>query len=140
MKQGFVIVFFICLFTNVFGQAREAEFLSIAVDFTEDGKHLEAIKVCDKLTKLMPDNEDVYYLRGINKYMLSEYDEAISDFDTVLLLNSNYSDAYLYRAKSKKALKNYWGAMKDYNKAKDQNFSQTVTSLTGDVVKSVFSK
>jgi len=140
MKQGLIIVFFFYIFTNVFGQAREAEFLRIAVDFTEENKHLEAIKVCDKLTKLMPESEDVYYLRGINKYMLNDYEGAILDFDSVLLLNPNYSDGYLYRAKSKKALKNYWGAMKDYNKAKDQNFSQTVTSLTGDVIKSVFSK
>ncbi len=72
--------------------------------------------------------------------MINDYEGAILDFDSVLLLNPNYSDGYLYRAKSKKAMKNYWGAMKDYNKAKDQNFSQTLTSLTGDVVKSIFSK
>ncbi len=140
MKQGLILVFFIYMSVSAFGQARETEFLRIAVDFTEDSKHPEAIKVCDKLTRLMPENEDVFYLRGINKYMMKDYDGAISDFDSVLIINPNYSDAYLYRAKSKKALKNYWGAMKDYNKAKNQNFSQTVTSLTGDVVKSVFSK
>ena len=71
MKQGLVFVFFICMSANVFSQDREAEFLRIAVDFTEESKHLEAIKVCDKLTKLLPENEDVYYLRGINKYMLN---------------------------------------------------------------------
>jgi tetratricopeptide (TPR) repeat protein len=140
MKQGLVLIYFICLFTQVFSQAREAEFLNIAIDFTEERKHIEAIKVCDKLTILMPDNEDVYYLRGINKYMLNDYKGAITDFDSLLMLNPNHSDAYLYRAKSKKAMKNYWGAMKDYNKAKNQNFSQTVTSLAGDIVKSVFSK
>lgn len=140
MKQGLIFVFFICMLANVFSQTREAEFLRIAVDFTEENKHPEAIKVCDKLTRLIPDNDDVYYLRGINRYMMNDFEGAISDFDSVLILNPNYSDAYLYRAKSKKAMKNYWGAMKDYNKAKDQNFSQTVTSLTGDMIKSVFSK
>jgi tetratricopeptide (TPR) repeat protein len=88
----------------------------------------------------MPENEDVYYLRGINKFLMNDYEGAISDFDSLLILNPNHSDGYLYRAKSKKAVKDYWGAMKDYNKAKDQNFSQTVTSLAGDVVKSLFSK
>ncbi len=63
MKQGLIIVFFIYIFTNVFGQTREAEFLRIAVDFTEESKHLEAIKVCDKLTNLMPENEDVYLFK-----------------------------------------------------------------------------
>jgi tetratricopeptide (TPR) repeat protein len=128
------------MFAHVFGQAREAEFLRIAVNYTEDNKYPEAIKVCDKLVKLMPENEDVYYLRGINKFLMNDYEGAISDFDSLLILNPNHSDGYLYRAKSKKAVKDYWGAMKDYNKAKDQNFSQTVTSLAGDVVKSLFSK
>jgi tetratricopeptide (TPR) repeat protein len=138
MRKGFFVIFFIVLAATTYGQAREAEILQLAVDYTEQRKHPEAIKVCDKLSKLMPQNEDVYYLRGINKYMLEDYEGAIADFDSVLLINPNHSDSYLFRAKSKKANKNYWGAMRDYNKAKDQNFSQTVTSLAGDVVKSIF--
>jgi tetratricopeptide (TPR) repeat protein len=138
MRQGLLLFIFMLLAAHIFGQAREVQILQLAVDFTEQRKHPEAIKVCDKLTKLMPENEDVYYLRGINKYMMEDYEGAISDFDSVLMINPNHSDSYLYRAKSKKATKNYWGAMRDYNKAKDQNCSQTVTSLAGDMVKSIF--
>lgn len=140
MKQGFIFILFIMLVANLFGQAREMEFLQLAVDYTGQKKHPEAIKVCDKLTVLLPDNGDVYYLRGVNKYMMEDYEGAIADFDVLLMLIPNHSSGYLYRAKSKKAIKDYWGAMKDYNKAKDQDFPQTVTSLFGDAVKSFFSK
>ena len=124
---------------QVSGQALASEYWSLAIKYTESGKNLEAIKVCDKLLALDSTNADIYYLRGVNKYLLNEYDDAIADFDKAIELNPNHTDAYLKRARAKKETKNYLGALRDYNHAKNENFSQTVTSLAGDLIRSVFS-
>lgn len=133
---------YICIillsFQYVSAQASMNDYLNIAIEFTETGKYDAAIKLCDKLEKLDPGNTDIFYLRGVNYYLLKNYEAAINDFNTVLKLSPDHSDAYLYRAKAKKANNNLMGAMRDYNKAKDGNFSQTVTSLAGDLIKSIF--
>jgi len=131
-----LILFFSCL--SVIGQAGINDYLLQVIDFTEKNQNQEAIKLCNKLVKLYPDNPDVYFLRGINHYIIAEYEDAINDFDQTLEIDSEYPDAYLYRAKSKKSNKNYWSALRDYNKAKNENFSQTVTSLAGDAIRSIF--
>lgn len=140
MKGILTIILIICLNGLIStAQADLKDYIQVVVEFTETNQNLEAIKLCDKLEKTYPKNPDIYYLRGINRYVLKEYDDAILDFDKTLELDPDYSDAYLYRAKVRKANKDYFGSMKDYNKAKDQNFSQTVTSLAGDMIRSLFS-
>lgn len=114
-------------------------YLKLAYDYTAKNQTLEAIKVCDKILEINPKHEDALFIRGINKYILGEYPSAIADFDLLISSNENYPDAYLYRAKAKKANKDYWAAFKDYNRAKNENFSKTLSSLAGDVVKSVVS-
>jgi tetratricopeptide (TPR) repeat protein len=116
------------------------EYLDYAIEYTEEKKHDEAIKVCNKLLETWPSNADIFFLRGVNKYLKSDYEGAIHDFDSTLSLNPNHSDAYLFRAKSKRALKDYWGAFRDLNKAKDENFYSTISSLAGDMVRSFFRK
>jgi tetratricopeptide (TPR) repeat protein len=127
------------LSTGIYGQAGLSDYIRVVIGFTESGQHLEALKVCERLASLYPDNADVHFLRGINHYILKEYQSAIRDFDRTVELNPDYPDVYLYRAKARKAGKDYWGALKDYNRARDRNFAQTVTSLAGDLLKSIFS-
>ena len=124
---------------SVSGQAGLQDYLQVAAEFTETNKNLEALKLCDKLIAVYPENPDVFFLRGIIRYIMKECEEAVKDFNRVLELDPNYPDAHLYRAKARKDCKDYFGAMRDYNKAKDKNFSQTVTSLAGDMIKSLFS-
>jgi tetratricopeptide (TPR) repeat protein len=124
---------------SVFGQPGLEDYLQVAAGFTENRQHLEAISVCDKLLDAFPDNPDVYFLRGINRYMQYEYEGAVDDFNKTLSLFPDYPEAYLYRAKARKANKDYMGAIRDYSKAKDYNFTQTVASLAGDMFKSIFS-
>ncbi len=125
-------------FISVKGQANISNYLKQVIEFTESNQNQEAIKLCDKLTKLYPENPDVYFLRGLNHYITKNYETAVSDFDKTLDINSDYPDAHLYRAKAKKANGKYFAAFRDYNKAKNQNFSQTVADLAGDFMRSVF--
>ena len=136
----FIILLFYFGGYNAIAQVELADYMLVVVDFTETNQNIEAVKLCDKLEKSYPENPDIYYLRGVNRYLLKDYDEAIRDFDKTLELKPDYSDAYLYRAKARKESKDYFGAMKDYNKAKDQNFSQTITSLAVDMIRSIFSR
>jgi tetratricopeptide (TPR) repeat protein len=123
----------------VSGQADLQDYLQMVAGFTENKQHLEAVKLCDKLLNAYPENPDIYFLRGINRYVLKDYEAAISDFDKTLALYPGYPDVFLYRAKARKANKDYLGALSDYSKAKDKNFSQTITSLAGDLLRSVVS-
>ena len=135
----FVLIVLLIRAWSVSGQAGLQDYLQMAAGFTENNQNLEAIKLCDKLIVAYPENPDVFFLRGINRYVIKECEEAVKDFTRVLELDPNYPDAHLYRAKARKDCKDYFGAMRDYNRAKDKNFSQTVTSLAGDMIKSLFS-
>ncbi|MCF8404908.1 MAG: tetratricopeptide repeat protein [Bacteroidales bacterium] len=121
-------------------QTNVSDYLSVAIRFTETGQYEAAIKVLNKLEQMDNKNPDVFYLRGINFYLIKDYSTAIKDFDKVLELDPQHADVYLYRAKAKKANNNLMGALSDYNKARNGNFSQTITSLAGDVIKSIFTK
>ena len=108
MKGSFTIVFILLLNCLIAGnQAELSDYLQVVVEFTENNQNLEAIKLCDRLVKTYPENPDVYYLRGINRYLMKEYEEAVKDFDKTLSLNPEYSDAYLFRAKARKANNDY---------------------------------
>lgn len=138
MRNALSIVFTIITVTNLFGQSQVEEFLQYAIEFTESNRNEEAIRVCDKLADLLPDNPDIYFLRGVNKYLLKDFDGAISDFNRVLKMNPNYTDAYLFRAKSKRGNRNYLGALRDYNNARNENFYETISSLANDFMISLF--
>lgn len=114
-------------------------YLQLALEFTANNQTIEAIKLCDKILSIDPKQEDALFIRGINKYIRGDYSASILDFDLLIELNENYPDAYLYRAKAKKANKEYWSAFKDYNRAKNENFSKTLSTLAGEAVKSMVS-
>lgn len=138
--KGILTIFLVMLFCGLVASEKAdlQAYLKVVIEFTEKNQNLEAVKLCDELVILYPENPDVYFLRGINKYLLKEYDDAIRDLDRTLNLNPDYPDAHIYRAKAKKANKEYLGALRDYSIAKDKNFSQTLSSLAGDAIRSIF--
>lgn len=137
MKIYFILLLFLLFRLSLNAQTVE-EYLDFAIKYTEEQKFDEAIKTCDKLLELLPSNAEIFYLRGVNYFLKESYELAITDFDSTLSNNPNYTDAYLYRAKAKQALKQYWSALRDYNRAKDENFYSTLSSLAGDMVSSIF--
>lgn len=141
MKGILSLVFVLLIRSLAFSSSADLDdYIKVIAGFTENKQNLEAVKLCDRLISSNPEAPDLYFLRGINRYFLEDYEGAVQDFDKTLELDPNYPDVYLYRAKAKKAGKNYFGAMRDYSKAKDRNFSQTVTSLAGDMFRSLFSE
>ena len=139
LMRLFITSILVCSLLQVTGQVKAGEYLNLAVKYTESGRYAEAIKVCDKLIALDDKNPDFYYLRGVNRYLMQDYENSIVDFDITIELDPNYTDAYLKRAKAKKETNDLMGAFRDYNRAKNENVSQTLSSLAGDLIKSVFS-
>ena len=118
MKIYFILLLFLLFRLSLNAQTVE-EYLDFAIKYTEEQKFDEAIKTCDKLLELLPSNAEIFYLRGVNYFLKESYELAITDFDSTLSNNPNYTDAYLYRAK-------------------DENFYSTLSSLAGDMVSSIF--
>jgi tetratricopeptide (TPR) repeat protein len=58
-----------------------------------------------------------FYNRGVAKYNLGDYQEAIDDYDKAVELNPYYAEAYNNRGESKEKLMDYQGAVKDFDKA-----------------------
>jgi|GEM_PF-6562650 len=142
IKSNLLAVLVIITFTQaipqVSSQSLATEYLRLIIDNTNQKKHQEAVKVCDKLINLQPDNANAYYLRGYNKYLGGDYEGAIRDFDKTLALNPENLDAYVKRGNAKNQLNDYWGAMRDYRKAQKMNTYETILYFTRDAMKSLF--
>ena len=60
---------------------------------------------------------ETYFLRGLAKYELGLYHEAISDYDKAIRLKPDYAKAYIGRGNAKAKLKEYFAAIADYDTA-----------------------
>jgi tetratricopeptide (TPR) repeat protein/Tol biopolymer transport system component len=76
-----------------------------------------------------------YYLRiGEDKFFMSDYEGAITAYDTALEQNPNDPDILIKRGEAKAQLKNYQGALEDIGKALNINSRQPVAyKKRGDV-------
>ncbi|MEZ5197176.1 MAG: tetratricopeptide repeat protein [Bacteroidales bacterium] len=139
MKRYFLIIILFFSLHFAPAQALENEYANLIINCTQNSEYEQAIRICDKLITYKPESYYGYYLRGLNNYLLEDYDDAITDFDMALKLNPDFTDAYIKRAKAKSKSNNLIGAIADYNRARNDKFYETVTSFAGDVLWSVFS-
>jgi tetratricopeptide (TPR) repeat protein len=138
MKFFTTISYILFIVSGLKSQTIPDEYLKSAIEFTESRQYDQAIKTCDMMIELYPGDANIYYLRGVNKYLLEDYDGAIKDFDITLNINPGYTDAYLKRAKAKNGKNNFIGALIDYNNAKNENLYETLMFVAGDFFKSFF--
>jgi len=75
------------------------------------------IEFYTKAIQLDPDYKDAYNNRGIAKYNLGKYTEAITDYDKAIQLDPNFKEAYNNRGISKNNLGKHTEAITDYDKA-----------------------
>ena len=73
---------------------------------------------------MSPRSKFGYSSRGICKFKLKNYKEAIKDFTVDINSHSNDRESYYYRGLSKIALKDISGGCKDLKKAKELGYEE----------------
>ena len=63
------------------------------------------------------DDTKAYYQRGVAKFELAMYREAIADFDIAILQDANYKHAFLRRSEAYEQLGKFGKAKEDCSKA-----------------------
>ncbi len=82
----------------------------------------------DKAIQQYPQGASMYhYLKGAARCMLTEYKEAIVDFNKSIELNNNYDMPFLMRGKCKYKLNDKAGACGDFKKAQSLGNTDAIT-------------
>lgn len=85
------------------------------------GQHLEAIALFDRLIDRDPGNASYYNNRGLLCFQMGEYIDALDDYDQAIALSPLLSQVYNNRANCHAALGNLDEAVADYDTALDLN-------------------
>ncbi len=75
------------------------------------------ILYCDSAIEANSENLEAYAFRGVCKFELKQYEEAIKDFDLTLILNDGYAEIYYYRGLAKFELGDKKQACEDWMEA-----------------------
>ncbi|MDR2423809.1 MAG: tetratricopeptide repeat protein [Prevotellaceae bacterium] len=117
LGKNIIIVLFLIIASQAFGQYDKYYYLRHGWDYLRDGKYSHAISDFNILIQADTTLYDGYFFRGIAKYNLTDYIGALQDFNKALLLNPVYTQAYHYRAITLTQLNRFDDAMKDYEAA-----------------------
>lgn len=96
-------------------QKTAQQFLDSATAKWKEGKHEEAIALCDQALELNPKFAEAYSRRGTAKYDLGKYEEAIADYNEAIRLNQDFAPAFYNRGTAKGILGKYDEAIADFN-------------------------
>ena len=102
---------------NSFGQVNYDYFLRSGNADIMQEHYVEAIKKFNTALIAKPDGFEAYFLRGIAKYSLGDFQGAASDFTKTLNIHTLYTRAYFYRGVCRDRLYDYAHALSDYNRA-----------------------
>ncbi len=91
------------------------------VDVAHDNVLYKILQIEDRSINKTKRNEDLLFLRGFAKERLSLFQEAITDLDKVITLDSEYVRAYFCRGVCKGSLNNYDEAIVDFSKVVELN-------------------
>ena len=98
-----------------------------------DEKYVEAIRKFNTAIYSKPDGFQAYFLRGIAKFSLGDFNGAINDFTKTLSIHPLYMRAYHYRGISRDRVYDYAHAISDYDKALEIDpFNPDIFTARGD--------
>jgi len=95
---------------------------NIALCHLKLNEHPECIRACDKALELDPKNEKALFRRGQSQLAMSNYEEAIKDFQEVLKFNSSNSAA-------KQSIQTCRDKMKAYQQKEKQLYANIFAKL-----------
>lgn len=80
------------------GQAEGEHFFKIAYDHLQKGEYQKAIDNFTLSARYIPKGENIYFLRGQAKLLMGYYYQAITDYDSAIILRKDMPDFYNARA------------------------------------------
>ncbi len=115
--KAFFLFFFLFVFHFSFSQVNYQYFLREANNDLMNEKYVDAVNKLNTAILYNPDGFEAYFLRGIAKFSLGDYEGASNDFTKTLDIHRLYTRAYFYRGICYNMLKDYGKAFKDFEKA-----------------------
>lgn len=113
-------VLFSALLTISFGLNAQVNYrhfvLAGRIDLSED-RFLDAISNFNTAIRYKTDHFEAYFLRGVAKYSLSDFQGAYEDFSKTLEIHPLYVRAWHYRGITNDRLSNYFDAKADFARA-----------------------
>jgi len=82
------------------------------------GEYKEAIKICNKVLNINPENADVWYNKGLALVSLEEFDEGIECYDKALEIDPENAVAWYKKGNLLDSLGKHKEAKECLNKAK----------------------
>jgi tetratricopeptide (TPR) repeat protein len=79
------------------GQVNYDYFLRAANNDLVRERYTEAVKKLNTAIAYNPDGFEAFFLRGVAKYSLGDFEGAASDFSKTLFIHRLYTRAYFYR-------------------------------------------
>lgn len=121
-KQIFrLLIFTTLLLSSMLGvaQVKYKHFLYAGQNNLQKEEYLAAITKFNTAIASKPDAFEAYFLRGIAKFSLGDFQGAINDFSKTISIHPLYVRAYHYRGISRDREKDFAHAISDFDKALD---------------------
>lgn len=119
-------------------QATARDYLRLAVECTMKKDFVGAIALCNLSLSLDSTNAVTYYHRAYNRFHLHNYDGVIKDTSSALRINPDFTDAYLLRAEARLKKGERFGALADYNRARQVDSAVTLIHFFQNAISLLF--
>ncbi|MEN8224194.1 MAG: tetratricopeptide repeat protein [Bacteroidota bacterium] len=118
MKKHFILFLFLLVFSSaITAQVNISHFMHAGRYELSQTNYAESIKKFNIVITYKPELFEPYFLRGIAKLYLGDYQGAEQDLSTAVTIHPLYSHAYHYRAIARAQMYNYTNALHDFHKA-----------------------
>ncbi len=115
--KGFSLLGLLFIYNLSFSQINYQHFIFKGQTELQKEKYIDAIRSLNTAIISKNDAFEAYFLRGIAKFSLGDYQGAVNDFTKTVKLHPLYVRAYQYRGISYDRLLDYAHAIRDYNKS-----------------------
>lgn len=116
-RSKYLILGFLFLSLFATGQVNIRHFMTMGRNALMDNDFASAVQYFNVIINHEPDLFEPYFLRGVAKYNLGDYQGAERDFSVSIMRHPMYSHAYHYRGVTRDLMLDYHNAIQDYNRA-----------------------
>ena len=129
MNRFLLFIFSIIISISAFSQVdkfKSQQFFDTANVYFDQENYKKVIQYCDSAISNNAENLEAYAFRGVAKYNLDNFEDAIVDFDLTLILNNGYAEIYYYRGICKLELGANDQACEDFYEAYNLDYKEVM--------------